>query len=47
VHPFNLKAGDCVLFGKWSGAGRRGAVITKESDMMGLVEGGAAAAKTS
>src|SRR5438094_6859140 len=51
VHPLDVKAGDRVLFGKWSGTEIKiegeELMIMKESDIMGLVEGGAAAAKTS
>src|SRR6201981_1127805 len=51
VHPLDIKAGDRVLFGKWSGTEVRldgeELMIMKESDVMGIVEGGAAAAKTS
>ena len=51
VHPLDLKAGDRVLFGKWSGTEIRldgeELMIMKESDVMGIVDGGAAAAKTS
>jgi chaperonin GroES len=51
VHPLDVKAGDRVLFGKWSGTEMRldgeELMIMKESDIMGLVEGAAAAAKTS
>ena len=51
VHPLDVKAGDRVLFGKWSGTEIRldgeELMIMKESDVMGIVEGGAAAAKTS
>ena len=51
VHPLDVKAGDRVLFGKWSGTEVRldgeELMIMKESDIMGLVEGGAAAAKAS
>jgi chaperonin GroES len=50
VHPLDVKTGDRVLFGKWSGTEVRldgeELMIMKESDIMGLVEG-AAAAKTS
>ena len=50
VHPLDVKTGDRVLFGKWSGTEIKidgeELMIMKESDMMGLVEG-AAAAKTS
>jgi chaperonin GroES len=51
VHPLDVKTGDRVLFGKWSGTEVRldgeDLMIMKESDIMGLLEGGAAAAKTS
>ena len=51
VHPLDLKPGDRVLFGKWSGTEIRlegeDLMIMKESDVMGVVDGGAAAAKTS
>jgi chaperonin GroES len=51
VNPLDLKAGDRVLFGKWSGTEIKidgeDLMIMKESDIMGLVEGAAAAAKTS
>jgi chaperonin GroES len=51
VHPLDVKAGDRVLFGKWSGTeikiNGEDLMIMKESDIMGLVEGGTAAAKTS
>jgi len=51
VHPLDVKAGDRVLFGKWSGSEVKidgeELIIMKESDIMGLVEGGAAAAKKS
>ena len=48
--PVVLKVGDKVLFGKWSGTEVKldgeDLMIMKESDIMGLVEGGTAAAKT-
>ena len=51
LHPLDVKTGDRVLFGKWSGTEVKldgeDLMIMKESDIMGLVEGGAAAAKTS
>ena len=51
VHPLDLKPGDRVLFGKWSGTEIRldgeELMIMTESDVMGVVDGGAAAAKTS
>jgi chaperonin GroES len=50
VHPLDTKAGDRVLFGKWSGTEIRvdgeDLMIMKESDIMGIVTGSAAAAKT-
>jgi chaperonin GroES len=50
VHPLDVKTGDRVLFGKWSGTEIKidgeELMIMKESDIMGLLEG-AAAAKTS
>jgi chaperonin GroES len=49
--PLDVKTGDRVLFGKWSGTEVKldgeELLIMKESDIMGIVEGGAAAAKTS
>jgi chaperonin GroES len=51
VQPLEVKAGDRVLFGKWSGTEIKidgeELMIMKESDIMGLLEGGATAAKTS
>ena len=45
----DLKAGDRVLFGKWSGTEVKidgeELLIMKESDVMGIIEGGAATAK--
>lgn len=43
VHPLDLKKGDRVLFGKWSGTevkidGEEYAIM-KESDVMGVIEG--------
>lgn len=50
VHALDVKAGDHVLFGKWSGTEIKidgeELMIMKESDVMGIVAGGAAAAKT-
>ena len=47
--PLDLKAGDLVLFGKWSGSevkiDGRELLIMKESDIMGVMEGRAAAKK--
>ena len=51
VHPLDVNPGDRVLFGKWSGTEIKidgeELMIMKEADIMGFVEGGAAAAKTS
>jgi chaperonin GroES len=47
--PIDLKAGDRVLFGKWSGTEVKidgeELLIMKESDVMGVIEGGASAKK--
>ena len=49
VQALDVKAGDRVLFGKWSGTEVRidgqDLLIMKESDIMGVVEGTAAAQK--
>ncbi|HEY5597577.1 MAG TPA: co-chaperone GroES [Kiloniellales bacterium] len=46
LHPLDVKAGDRVLFGKWSGTevkiGTEEYLIVKESDIMGIIEGAAA-----
>ena len=51
VHPLDVRTGDRVLFGKWSGTEVRldgeELMIMKESDVMGIVEGAVAAAKSS
>jgi chaperonin GroES len=43
LHPLDVKAGDRVLFGKWSGTEVKidgeELMIMKESDIMGIVEG--------
>ena len=45
--PIDLKVGDTVLFGKWSGTevkiDGQDLLIMKESDIMGVIEGGPAA----
>ena len=50
VHPLDVKSGDRGLFGKWSGTVVRldgeELMIMKESDVMGIVDSAAAAAKT-
>ena len=49
VSPPDVKAGDRILFGKWSGTEVKidgeELLIMKESDIMGIIEGGAAAKK--
>ena len=49
VQPLDVKAGDRVLFGKWSGTEIKldgeDLIIMKESDIMGIVDGGASARK--
>jgi chaperonin GroES len=46
VVPLDLKAGDRVLFGKWSGSEVKiddeDLLIMKESDIMGVIEGAGA-----
>ena len=41
VHPLDVKAGDRVLFGKWSGTEVKldgeDLIIMKESDLMGII----------
>jgi len=43
VQPLDVKAGDRVLFGKWSGTEVKvdgeELIIMKESDVMGIIEG--------
>ena len=42
LHPLDVKAGDCVLFGKWSGneikVDGEELVIMREADLMGVVD---------
>jgi len=49
IQPLDVKAGDRVLFGKWSGTevklDSEDLIIMKESDIMGIIEPGAAARK--
>ena len=49
LQPMDVKAGDRVLFGKWSGTEVKlegeELIIMKESDIMGVIEQGAAAKK--
>ncbi|HEX4571138.1 MAG TPA: co-chaperone GroES [Dongiaceae bacterium] len=45
LHPLDVKAGDRILFGKWSGSevkiDGQELIIMKESDVLGIIEGGA------
>ena len=47
--PIDLKVGDVVLFGKWSGTevkiDGQDVLIMKESDIMGVIEGAATSKK--
>jgi chaperonin GroES len=47
--PLDVKAGDRILFGKWSGTEVKldgeELLIMKESDIMGIIEGGAKASR--
>jgi chaperonin GroES len=49
LYPLDVKAGDRVLFGKWSGTEVKldgeDLIIMKESDIMGIVEGKPSKAK--
>ena len=49
LHPLDVKVGDRVLFGKWSGTEIKldgeDLVVMKESDIMGVLEGTAPARK--
>ena len=49
LRPLDVKAGDRVLFGKWSGTEVKfdgeDVLILKESDLMGVIEGAPAAAR--
>jgi chaperonin GroES len=49
VQPLEVKAGDRVLFGKWSGTevtiDGEELLVMKESDIMGVLEGAASAKK--
>jgi chaperonin GroES len=49
LHPLDVKAGDRVLFGKWSGTEVKmdgeELLIMKESDIMGVIEGAKASRK--
>jgi chaperonin GroES len=49
LHPLDVKTGDRVLFGKWSGAEIKldgeDLIIMKESDILGVIDQAAAKAK--
>nr|WP_294501749.1 co-chaperone GroES [uncultured Rhodopila sp.] len=49
IVPLEVKAGDTVLFGKWSGTevklGGEELLIVKESDILGIIDGTAAKAR--
>ena len=49
LHALDVKAGDRILFGKWSGTEVKidgeELLIMKESDIMGIIEGGSAKKK--
>jgi chaperonin GroES len=49
VHPLDVKAGDRVLFGKWSGTEIKldgeELLIAKESDLLGIIVGNAGASR--
>jgi len=49
LHPLDVKDGDRVLFGKWSGTEVKidgeELIIMKESDIMGIIEGKPASKK--
>ena len=49
VMPLDVKVGDRILFGKWSGTDIKldgeDLLIMKESDVMGVIEGAATAAR--
>ena len=42
IHPLDVKAGDRVLFGKWTGSevkiGGEDLLIVRESDLMGIIQ---------
>jgi chaperonin GroES len=46
INPLDVKVGDRILFGKWSGSEVKldgeDLLIMKESDILGVLEGGAA-----
>src|SRR5438105_15738574 len=49
IHPLDVKVGDRILFGKWSGTevklDNEELIVMKESDIMGVLEGAVAKKK--
>src|SRR5438876_8978362 len=49
IHPLDVKAGNRILFGKWSGSEVKidgeELIIMKESDILGIIEGASAKRK--
>ena len=49
IHPLDVKTGDRILFGKWSGSEVKidgeDLIIMKESDILGIIEGTASKRK--
>ena|SRR5258708_7700538 len=49
IHPLDVKAGDRILFGKWSGTevklDSEELIVMKESDIMGVIEKSGAKSK--
>ena len=49
IYPLDVKAGDRILFGKWSGSEVKidceDLIIMKESDILGIIEGAASKRK--
>ena len=49
LHPLDVKVGDRILFGKWSGTEVKiegtDYLILKESDVMGVIDGAASGSK--
>ena len=49
LHPLDVKAGNRILFGKWSGSEVKidgeELIIMKESDILGIIEGSASKRK--
>jgi chaperonin GroES len=49
LHPLDVKSGDRILFGKWSGSEVKldgeELIIMKESDILGIIDGAASKRK--